>query len=329
MYINAYVLYISMEKRKVIKLGPSSYAITLPASWVDKFNIADTKTITLVEHNGYLSIHPNIEENNTRQTTIEFSDMSLKVFNKLLISHYLKNYSRICILGEEVSQYFEQIKQYVEKLPHLEIVSINDTSIILEDSSRFQGLKIEEVFTTFEDVITCMISTLNIQNPIEMFTKMQILDKSVNKAYFKSIKALNYHLHRQEDFEIIKNSVYVMKIVSSYEIIGDNLKRISRYVRQHSQETNPFSFGNIVVSLEHLLQLTISYRKNTKHAKSQTLNELNTKKMTILREIDEKLEESAQLENYQLELVVFQLIKDILGSFDEIITANIDAYGVE
>lgn len=321
-------MFFFMEQRKVIKLGPSSYAITLPAQWLEKFEVVDKKHVFLKEHNNSLIVQSQEEENEKKKISIKFDDLSLKVFNKLLISYYLKNYSRINITGSQVDSHFEQVKIYIDKLPHLEIVSIDKDEIILEDSSRFSGLKIEEIFTTLEDMLSSMIRCLELNDSHETYVKMQILDKSVNKTYFKAIKALNYHIYKQEDFDIVKNSVYYMKIATLYEKIGDNLKRTSRYLKQYIKEEDVFTFGEIVQSLEHLLSMIISYRKSTTSTKSKLLSELNDKKISILREIEERLETPTS-QHYQLELVVFQLIKDILGSFDEIIIANVDAYGVE
>ena len=320
-----------MEQRKVIKLGPSSYAITLPAQWVEEYNISQERAEYIQNHKEFLTVYhkQKIESDEKKEMTIRFDSISLKVFNKLLISYYLKNYSRIKIVGEQVNSHFEQVKLYIDKLPHLEILSIKGDEIILEDSSRFQGLKIEDIFESLEGMLKSMFTCLEIADSQEAFIKMQILDKSVNKTYFKCIKALNYYIQKQEDFDIVKLSVYYMKIATLYEKTGDNLKRITRYLKQYAQNDVSFSFGDIVTSIEQVLELIISYRKSTALRKSEILSELNDKKMSILREIDERTHENPSSGNYNLELVVFQLVKDILGSFDEAIIANVDAYGLE
>lgn len=314
-----------MEQRKIIKLGPSSYAITLPASWIDSNHVVDQKFVFLKEHSKYLSVHTNLEENRKKTVTIDFDPLPLKVFNKLLISYYLKNYSHIEIKGERISQDYEQIKIYVDKLPHLEIVSLDTNKLILEDSSIFKGIKIEDIFVSLESILTSMMQCLELTNFQEVFLKMQILDKSTNKTYFKCIKALNYYIDEQENFEIIKRAVYYLKIATLYEKIGDNMKRMSRYLKRYCEDQE-FSFGETVQTLLKVQQLIIDYRKSTPKHRLEILGTINDKKMTILREIEERVEQHTPL--YQIELVVFQFIKDTLGNFDEVLIANIDAYGL-
>ncbi len=316
-----------MEQRKIIKLGPSSYAITLPASWVESNNISDLKFVNVKEHDTFLTVMtPRAEEK--KEIIIYFDSLSLKIFNKLMISYYLKNYSKIIIKGEGVNTQFEQIKVYVDKLPHLEVISIEDKRLVLEDTARFEGSKIEDSFSTLENSLLSMLNCLEIKNVQEMYLKMQILDKSVNKTYFKCIKALNYYTSRRENFDIISKAVYYMKIATLYEKIGDNLKRVSRYLKRYIKDEQPvFDFGDITISLQLILKDIIEYRSSTSKNKSNILGHLNDKKMSILREIEERTEMTST--HYQVELVIFQFIKDTLGSFDEVIIANVDAYGFE
>ncbi|MFP4402353.1 MAG: AbrB/MazE/SpoVT family DNA-binding domain-containing protein [Candidatus Nanoarchaeia archaeon] len=317
-----------MYPRKLIEFGPSSYGITLPIEWLNshKLNVDDniyvkttTNSITLYPQNHSPSLSKTI--------TIDFDSLSLKIFNKVLISYYLKNYKTINIKGEDVAERFEQIKSYINKLPHLEIISIEDNNISLDNTFKFEGVGIDEQVTHMSQCICSMYDSLCVKNIHTSFEKIQTLDTSINTIYFLATKILNYSIEVEEDFKIIMSTTYYSKILSQYEKIGDNMKRISRYLKQYSQELSDLNSHPLTQLFQELKQFHLmisNYSHSQQENNYQSLNSINDKKNSILRELEEIVTKSSHF--YELELVISQLIKDILGLYDEILVITIDKY---
>ena len=85
-----------MEPRKIIQFGNSSYVVTLPQEWIKKNKLEKGQYVNLSENNNYiiLATQPLEEE---KKAEINLDDKPLKVFNRELISYYLKNYKYIKI----------------------------------------------------------------------------------------------------------------------------------------------------------------------------------------------------------------------------------------
>lgn len=317
-----------MHPRKIVQIGPSAYGISLPLDWLDTQKLQVDDSVYVKSHNSFITIYPkNISTSYSKSVTIDFDAISLKIFNKVLISYYLKNVKTINISGENVNDRFEQIKTYIDKLPYIEIISIEDNTISLENRIEFEGTNLDEQISNMSQCICSMYDSLSIDNMHKSFEKIQTLDTSINKIYFLTTKVLNYSIEIEEDFKVATTITYYSKILTQYEKIGDNVKRISRYLIQYSDELsrlNSHPITQLLLELKQFHTMISNYNGSVYTNDYIQLNTINDKKNSLLRELEDSLSKKTGL--YELELVISQLIKDILGLYDEILVITIDKH---
>jgi len=113
-----------MEPRKIIKFGTSSYVITLPLEWMKNNDLNKGDIVSLTKNNNSLliTLNKNIEE---KCGEINFEGKSLKLFNRELISYYLKNYKYLKIIGKNILERIEEIRILKNKLSSLDKIFFN------------------------------------------------------------------------------------------------------------------------------------------------------------------------------------------------------------
>lgn len=314
-----------MKEKKVFQTSEENLAIELPHNWIKQNDISSKNVLQCREYkHSLLILHDKIT---LKQTIghIDFDSISLKLFNKLLISYYLKNISDIKITGEELENRFEHVKTYVKKLPGLQIVNITSKSIDLKNEINLKHICVKSLISNVENCLSSMYKQLQCVEPKKVYFQIQELDISINEIYLLIKKYLNFATQIEIDIEIVSKALSYSKIISAYEKIGDILKRISRYYKTHIE--NP---EEIIPLINPTIDLIIQYHddvihfKNKSKDKYESLNALQNTKNSILREIEEK--SNLRNSNYTLELVISQLIKDVLGEYDKIIESIIDTH---
>ena len=330
-----------MDSRPLVKIGPDSYGVTIPKQWIEEFKLVENSSLFLKNHTSFISIHLQNDKKDSKNAIISFDEISLKIFNKILISYYIRNYETIVIKGKSVNERIEHIKSYISKLPSLEIIEIHKEEIILHNpNSNHKSLKklTSLMINSIHSMYELLIET-NQEQYSNNHSKVKLLDFTLNQLYFSSIKLLNYKIEIEQDFVILKNVSYYIRIVNLLEKIGDILKRISKYedskrklnYENEDEELPTQNPATNVIKIELFHALKMYHESfncldgNSKSIQNSLLNEIQDKKNSILKILEDYTYSPYQDPNqYQIQLVVSQLIKDLLGTYDEILIITID-----
>ena len=146
------------------------------------------------------------------------------------------------------------------------------------------------------------------------------LDKNINKLSFLGYKAINYNLDSWRDTQEIKNEIYYWRIISSFEGVGDIIKRIARYLKGGTNEQN-HHLNSTFLELKNYFEF-ITNLLNPKVPLENNLKIYMDKKQSLLREFEILRDEFK--DNLNLFLVITQLLKDILGKLDDVVLSIID-----
>ena len=148
-----------MESRKLIKFGNSSYVVTLPFDWLKKHGLDRGAELDLQEtENGLiLKLQEEVKE---KEVSISIDDKPFKLFNRQLISFYLKNYRRINIKGENILEKLEEIKRTVEKLSSVEITEISKEKIVLQDLTNVASLDVHKLISEIVELEKTILNEL-------------------------------------------------------------------------------------------------------------------------------------------------------------------------
>lgn len=311
-----------MESRKIIKFGTSSYVLTLPYDWMQENGLDKGDSVNVCKSKSSLIITTQKEEIEKR-AVLTLETRPLKLFNRELISYYLKNFNYIEIIGKNVLDKIEEIKIFKEKLSSVEIVEMSEDKIVLKDLTSPKELNLLKIISEIIDMEKTIFNELIKEESIERTKKHRFiaqLDTNINKLTFLAYKAINYNLDTIKDPDQVKDSIHYWRIVGSFEHIGDIVKRVARYLQNENNEHN-----------HHINLVAGDVKKYFEFVTSLLTKDINLdnnlrlyldKKQSLLRDI-EKLRDKIQ-DDLNLFLVISQLFKDILGQLDSIILSIID-----
>lgn len=309
-----------MEPRKIIQFGNSSYVVTLPQEWIKKNKLEKDKYVNLSENNNYIILATQSKEEEKR-AEINLDDKPLKIFNRELISYYLKNYKYIKINCKDCIEKLEEIRVLKEKLSSIEITEISKDYIILKDLSSPSELKICPIIDEIVQMEKILFGELTSNKENKSFL-IKKLDSNINRLTFLALKAINYNLDVWQNPEQVKDAIHYWRIVTSFESIGDIIKRVSRYMKDIPENQNE-NINKIINDVEEYFTFVTSLL-NTEINLDKNLNLYLDKKQSLLREF-ETLRDHLN-GNLNLYLVITQLLKDILGQLDSVVISVIDIH---
>lgn len=307
-----------MNKRKIIKFGNSSFVITIPNTWLKSNNLDKGDEINFIETEDTL-IYTTKKPEEKDTVSLNIDSLPLKIFNKILISYYLKNYKYIKIQGEKVIERLEEIRVFKEKLPSIEIYEIGKDYLILKDMSSPEKLDIETLIEKIVGILNLLFEEI-IEERRNSFI-MQ-LDSNVNKLTFLSYKTINCNLKKQEKLQENQNVIYNWRIISNLENIGDILKRVSRYINNNKDADKDVIIKKMILTVKEYFNFITSLLNKEINIENNLLLYLD-KKQSVLKEIEDYREKFSQ-NNLNLYLLITQLLKDIIGNLDTITLSIID-----
>ena len=308
-----------MEPRKIIKFGNSSYVVTLPFEWVKKNNLDKGKNIYVTENKDTLILALN-NEIEIKTAEINIDDMPLKLFNRKLISYYLKNFKYIKISGRNVIDKLEEIRVLKEKLSSIEIVEINQNYVLLKDLTSPNELNISKIIKEIIEMEKVLFEEISNENKKNKSYFISSLDVNINKLSFLAYKAINYNLDVWQNPDYVRDAIHYHRIVSSFENIGDILKRVARYLKDVDKEHIHHISMQINALKEYFLFITNFLQQDINIENNLKLH--LDKKQSVLREIENM--RAKFNEDINLYLVISQLLKDILGQLDTVLISVID-----
>ncbi|NQZ85443.1 MAG: phosphate uptake regulator PhoU [Nanoarchaeales archaeon] len=309
-----------MEPRKIIQFGNSSYVITLQQDWMKENNLDKGDKLNVTESGETLILSVANKEKTQKMAEISFDDIPLKLFNKELISYYLKNFKYIKIKSENAIEKLEQIRVLKDKLSSVEITEITEDYIMLKDLTSPEELDVKKL--TIEIVNMGKILFTELKKSTEGKSKYFLitnLDKNINKLTFLAYKAINYNLDVWKNPAEVKDTHHLRMIISSLEAIGDIVKRIARYLKDDDETSK--KFYRILDEIENYYDF-VTGLIDPEIDLDENLKAYLDKKQSLLKSIDFAREDFN--DNLNLYLVVSQLLKDILGKVDSLLLAVID-----
>ena len=309
-----------MEPRKIIQFGNSSYVITLPQDWMKENNLDKGDKLNLVDGGESLILSVHDKKKIEKTAEISFDDIPLKLFNKELISYYLKNFKYIKIKSENAIEKLEQIRVLKDKLSSVEITEITEDYIMLKDLTSPEELNVNKLTNEIVKMGKILFSELKKETEGKSkYFLITNLDKNINKLTFLAYKAINYNLDTWKNPSAVKDTHYLRKIISSLEMMGDIIKRVARYLKDDDVTTK--KFFPILAELESYYDF-VTGLIDPEIDLDENLRTYLDKKQSLLKSIDFARENFE--ENINLYLVISQLLKDILGKLDNLLLGIID-----
>jgi len=307
-----------VDPRRLIKFGNASYVVSLPAGWIRSNGLRKGDLVYLKENSNnelvlQLKTFPKSEPH---KILIDLKRKDFRTIRREITSAYTRGYNTIIISGKNIKLSPKQIEYIVKGKVGAELLQLSENEIIIKVSLDEEKISLREMIRRMDSLIRLMMDTLLKQvvefDSKKLYKEIHDLDEDVNRIFFLVWRMVDYYLlakrlPNEGEWGLSFSNLSDLKwIVINLEYVGDEIKRISKFVtrvRLKKEQTQ-----NLKVMLTKIKE---SYEGVMKAFKGDTSDALNfaRNKTRLLRECDKVLGES---ENVILAKIT-EKMKDIIG----------------
>ncbi|MGC9107766.1 MAG: PhoU domain-containing protein [Infirmifilum sp.] len=185
--------------RKLLKLGKTSLAVTLPREWVEKNGLREGDTLFLEEYDNYLLISPIMRREEFIEETkvLEAAQGDEDTVERMIIALYQAGYSSIKVVstsGRVPLSLRETIRKTLKRLVGLEVFEEGSDYILLQMLANTASTEVPKVLNRMEVLILNSIKDLEeFVRTGDMSYLKDILerDEEVDKFYFLLSRQVN------------------------------------------------------------------------------------------------------------------------------------------
>ncbi len=226
-----------MAYRKIIKFGDSSFVISLPKEWINKYGLKKGDDLNIKQNNHELIISlPNvIIKKEPKEMTINFTG-NFKDLKGQLFRTYLQDYDIINIRKKDLNNNISNIKKLIsENFIGLEIMQSSNDKIIIKDFLNMNDLSVYDLIRRMDRILMSIFEDARVVLEGDLSKKDFVIsrDDEINRIYNLLLKVLKIALN-DSDRKILKLDIkdvfYYWDLVVYIEEIGDQLKRMIRNV---------------------------------------------------------------------------------------------------
>ena len=245
-------------KRKVVLHGPSTLTISLPASWVKKFNIKKGDELNLEEFGKELRI------NTEKAFDLEKKQITIKDLKRLgksnLTSSYRQGYSEI-ELNYDDSNYISIIQDILSKeITGFEIIKQSSNSCLIKDLTGHNQDEFDNVLRRiWLLLIDLSKESLNAfqKRDVARLKKMYLMDYSINKFSNYCLRLLI-----KKGYVDFKKTPLYYHLIKNLEETADNYKDLCTFYSGNIKKIDDdfiIIFTRINEHLNEIYQLFYEY----------------------------------------------------------------------
>jgi len=277
-----------MERRKLIKLGNSSYAIALPKSWVTKSGLKKGDEIFVIPNSmGELILTQfNKKINEEKKIVINVDNKSEEDINRDISSAYVKGYNLFYFIGKIDRDKSKIIKKGIQYLLSIEVIEENSNNIIAKDFFNMEDNNQESFIRRIDNNIREMFDLIETGYMKEKLSKIELgeinkVDDDINKFYFLSsrimLKAMDSPAlltsMRTECVELF----YRWWLCFNLEQIGDSIKQLATLVSKCGVNSKRFIDILSEIKNQYVNSIEAFYKEDAGVAKNTIVNSFKTK----------------------------------------------------
>jgi len=200
-----------VESRKLQVTGGSTFIVSLPKQWIEKWKLKPKSIVYLYEKpDGTLVIAPskiNIKEEKPREAVVKVFD-SISTTLRVVISHYISGYDIITVIGKGPYiplNYRNTIKDIVKKrLAGTEIIDESAQRIVLQVLLRHEDFPLTRAVNRMLNIALSMhsdaIAAVYMRSK-ELLNEVIARDDDVDRLYFLSMRQLTAAV---QDMQVLK-----------------------------------------------------------------------------------------------------------------------------
>lgn len=285
-----------MDYRKLIKFGSSSYVVSLPGSWLKKNKLSKGDIIHLEEDgDSRLILHSIVETNkDEKEILIETKDKAFPRVQGEIYNAYIDGYDVIKLSGENISKISKGIRDIMNNFVAIEIIEQTNNKIVAKNFLNISDVKVQDVVRRIDIIIRSMVEDCIKCVDEKESDNIVNRDIDVNRLCFMLERILRTAMNDPSISRKIGMSgtelLHLWYIVMNMESIGDEVKRISRFMEGINFNTKQKTelrklYGDIE---ESYLDVMKAYYKNDK----ELAFEVNFRKENLHDRCDKFYEEN-------------------------------------
>lgn len=230
---------IIMEYRKLISFGKSSFVVSLPKSWViqNKLKKGDLLYFDEKEKDLILSIQSDDKNKKEKEITIPVDGKSVRRIQREIISAYIKDYKSIVLLGDEIKDKAKDIQATIQNLMALEVMEQTSRKIVARDFLDMNDISIFNLIRKIDIIIRAMVEDGEKMFEEDNYDNISHRDNDVNRLSFLVFRTIEFGFNNSsavyKKYNLTsQNLLHLWWFVFNLETIGDEVKRIARYMKQ-------------------------------------------------------------------------------------------------
>ena len=226
-------------KRKINKVGPGTYTISLPKKWVEQQLLKKGDEIDLEEKGSILVV------NTSKKPIMKRVKVHVPLYNHTILRTLYHSYRSG---AEEVELTFDNkdcikiVESIIGTLMGFEIIEQTDNSILIKNITEINEKDFEKTFKRLFDITLYMgkkiYENLSSGN-FESLSNTAIIEKTQNKIYLFCLRSLNLYREGLKDLP----SFYYL-LAQRLEDMGDSFKFIcGYYAKTHPKKISQETLG--------------------------------------------------------------------------------------
>jgi phosphate uptake regulator len=330
-----------MEMRKVQKTGGSSYIVSLPISWIEKYNIKPKDSLgILAQPDGNLLITPNpkIEEVERIKEILVDDINDYNFLFRILIGAYIMGYSRFVIKSSKKFQPFVRdcVNSFTKTAIGPEIVEESNQNIVIKDLLNPKEMPfdrtIRRMYILVESMHEDAINALSIKNA-ELAQEVKERDDEVDRLHWLVGRQTHIALR---DIILSQKMGVTLAEANQFQFFSKFLERIGDHAVKIAKNALKIIdheiANNLIEKLKEASQYSLQLLRNSLDAwlqKDITLANENIEKVKGLIKMCEEISIDPKIYNIESSIAIGYIIESIRrtgeysGDISELIINNL------
>lgn len=267
-----------MEQRKLIRLGNSSFAISLPKNWIEKSGLKKGDDVFITPNsNGELIIQPELKAmNDTKKITINLENKDEASVKRDINAAYARGYNLFEFSGGKNFK-IKNIKKIVDGLLSLEVLNDKENNILVKDFFSLEDANQENFIRRIDNNLREMLATLKEflkkKRKTPDMKEIDEIDRDINKFYLLSTRFMFRGLDNPAVLTNLKtDSITLFNnwwLSFNLEKVGDDIKAINRIINPVKDRNSLSKIAQLIEEIEtqYINSLESFYREDKELAK--------------------------------------------------------------
>ncbi len=265
-------------KRRIIKQGTATMTMSLPSSWVQKYNLQNGDELDVQEKNNFLIIK------NDKNAQIESKTIYTKNLHPLIYrtirSNYILGHDEIKLVTNDISKI--NLNDF-QQLIGMEAVDKTDKNIVLRDITN---TSLEQFDNMYRRLFLILKGTIEEGKDIKKINELLQKENDINRVSNICLRLLN-----KKGYDDYKRIPVLYYVISKIEEVGDEYKMLFKFVSEKKVKLDSNSL-NIYLDIQELFNkcydFSFSFKKETAVDIANYYDQTKQKLSKCLDDIEDK-----------------------------------------